>query len=588
MDNFKIIDETNNLVNKDDVKNSYLDDIENTIVSDDTEKMHMQDDYYIISLLKEAKSDSEKSYLISRLHSKELVTLYFQEINDIWQKVNLARDGIILDEEIVKFINDGSKLTSEQILLCMCGIRNHSYDETKITFLKNHQFTNLLKVQLLKTLSDENKLLYYKFFLTEDSDIALIFMNSSDQTKLSFIKQSSNNLLNFSIACTMLKDNYKIEAIPYLNRDTAIDLICSLKVYSKKIVLSKYKLHDNEKMKIIYTFAREEQQELCDKYGLILLPEDILSIIDEKLTIGIELEVEGPSSSEIHEMEDNQLFGWHSKGDGSLQNGVEVVSPILTYSNKCIKSIYDVCELLKNKNQYVTERCGGHIHFGYNYFSDEKMLLAFYILFSYFEKEIYAISNSAGSTIRRGVSQYASPISPIVKNINDEIKNGRFALSSSMPDIFKRNQATRYMGLNLMNIGNGKNTIEFRLPNSNINPDEILHNIILFGRLIMKSKELAENDNKFLEFISVTMSNNNDKIDTLLNMLFNDEQHKSFYQQRYEANKDGLLGLNFSTISLDDYSFLLLKYYTFTQIFEAKKKQIVQEQSMESIGSTRK
>ena len=361
-----------------------------------------------------------------------------------------------------------------------------------------------------------------------------------------------------------------------------------MKTYNKKIALSEFELNDNEMMKVIYTFAREEQQELCDKYGLILLPEDISSIIDEKLTIDIELEVEGPSSSEIHGMEDSQLFGWHSKGDGSLQNGVEVVSPILTYSNKCIKSIYDVCELLKSKNQYVTERCGGHIHFGYNYFSDEKMLLAFYILFSYFEKEIYAISNSAGSTIRSGVSRYASPISPIVKNINDEIKNGKLALSSSMPDIFKQNQATRYMGLNLMNIGNGKNTIEFRLPNSNINPDEILHNIILFGRLIMKSKELAENDNKFLEFISVTMCNNNDKIDTLLNMLFNDEQHKSFYQQRYETNKDGLLGLNFSTISLDDYSFLLLKYYTFTQIFEAKKEQIVQEQSTESIASARK
>ena len=246
MDNFKIIKETNNLVNKNDMKNSYLDNIENTIIPDDTEKKHMQEDYYIISLLKEAKSDNEKSYLISRLHSKEIATLYFQEINDTWQKVNLAHDGIIPDEEIVKFINGDSKLTSEQILLCLCGIRNHSYDEAKIKFLKNNQFTNLLKVQLLKTLSDKNKLLYYKDFLTEDSDIALIFMNSSDQTKLSFIKQSSNNLLNFSIACTMLKDNHKIEAIPYLNRDTAIDLICSLKAYSKKIVLSQYKLYDNE------------------------------------------------------------------------------------------------------------------------------------------------------------------------------------------------------------------------------------------------------------------------------------------------------------------------------------------------------
>ena len=76
-----------------------------------------------------------------------------------------------------------------------------------------------------------------------------------------------------------------------------------------------------------------------DSNQIIYLPKD--------MTIGVEIESEGIDFATINKA--NFIFedGWKSKVDGTLQQGVEIVSPILTGNpEQSSKSIKRVCGIL--------------------------------------------------------------------------------------------------------------------------------------------------------------------------------------------------------------------------------------------------
>lgn len=83
-----------------------------------------------------------------------------------------------------------------------------------------------------------------------------------------------------------------------------------------------------------------EEEQLEDDVSQIDLPED--------MTIGIEIESEGNQSIGILNLTDLIGKGWGCKADGSLEEGVEVVSPILTgNTEESSKQIKRVCKRLK-------------------------------------------------------------------------------------------------------------------------------------------------------------------------------------------------------------------------------------------------
>jgi len=82
----------------------------------------------------------------------------------------------------------------------------------------------------------------------------------------------------------------------------------------------------------------EIKQNIENSYQIINLPNN--------MTLGMEIESEGLLSKDIKA---SGLFedGWKIKGDGSLESGVEVVSPILTGDQeKSSESIKKVCRIL--------------------------------------------------------------------------------------------------------------------------------------------------------------------------------------------------------------------------------------------------
>ena len=233
--------------------------------------------------------------------------------------------------------------------------------------------------------------------------------------------------------------------------------------------------------------------------------------LPKEMTIGIEIESEGFLSEDIREYFD--FNGWEAKEDGSLEDGVEITSPILHPSDENAKQIYILNYVLNRLGQEVSENCGGHIHIGSDYLTSVQAYKNLEEIYCNTEKILYAISNEKYSAPRGGIVNNAKPLASKVRealnkgtvNLTDETSLDEFILGlqsiqveenlaeiRSQEKKIRRLYNGRYSGVNLVNINNGKNTIEFRLPNGTLNPDLWMYNINLFGEIVAVSEEIAK------------------------------------------------------------------------------------------------
>ena len=105
----------------------------------------------------------------------------------------------------------------------------------------------------------------------------------------------------------------------------------------------------------------------------------------------------------------------------------------------------------------------------------------------------------------------------------------------------KKMTPDRYYGINLSNLGNLKNTIEFRLPNGTINYRVVRENIKLFGSLLIIAKELTNGEEKLYKKFEYFKRHNISealKVEALLDILFEKEEDKQIYRNRWDSVKD--------------------------------------------------
>ena len=95
----------------------------------------------------------------------------------------------------------------------------------------------------------------------------------------------------------------------------------------------------------------------------------------------------------------------------------------------------------------------------------------------------------------------------------------------------------------MLNINNGKNTIEFRIPNGTINPDTWIENARLFGRIIQVSQKLVDiekqpqnsKEERLVELKNQLKEEEiaeQEKMEILLELLFSEEE-RQVYRERY-------------------------------------------------------
>lgn len=263
--------------------------------------------------------------------------------------------------------------------------------------------------------------------------------------------------------------------------------------------------------------------------------------IDNKITIGVELETCNTNIKDFEKIK--SIFNdYLIKGDKSVKSGFEIVSPILHYNIHDMNLLNGVCELLKTCKFYTDSSCGGHIHIGASYLTRKEDYLMLLYLYNNVENIMYYITDKEGTIKRKNISEYAMKTKDTYIEAITEGKLNKDTKESIIETLQQINQ-NRYKGLNFKNIGlYGKNTIEFRMPNGEIEFSELLANIKLFAKLIEMSHKLVDMPKTDITKLKAQklcyIKNDEEKLNCFLEILFSNQKDREIYINRYKKNKE--------------------------------------------------
>lgn len=408
-------------------------------------------------------------------------------------------------------------------------IKSLSCDNDKQLFINKYLYEDYYAIECIKLLSDDYKEKYIdKIKYVVDQIDIILSLDDTNRIK-KYVYVSKYEMYYSSLIAATNDSNYIIfEFNKSHSKEFKVELISNVEDLNLKFQL--IEMLEDEKIKefLLSNYIKEKQ---------LLLKLDGTKV-DDNITIGVELEC---SNKKIENYKNvKSIFRKYKiTVDCSVKKGFEIVSPILKYNVKDLNTLKNVCSLLEKNNFYTDYTSGGHIHIGSSYLTKKEDYYMLLYLYINTEDILYFICDRKNSIKRNSINRYAS------KNKNDYIKaieNGVFDTNSDIKKILEHINSNRYKGLNFKNLNCvQKETIEFRMPNGEINFDELLLNIKLFSRLIEMSHKLNEmDDSNEIKAKAMKLSNIEDekqRLQILLDILFDDEEEKEKYKARYYSNK---------------------------------------------------
>ena len=541
-------------------------DIAKSIKSDELKMQALSlfednDDYNKRDIIITMQSDENKLKAMKQ-HIK--APYYFREI----------LESLTLDENKIANLNLLSSSYDKQKVLESITIENDEQRLSIATSVKD----DYLAIKFIEEIEDAEKRIQALDLLNSEEYKKDVIMTLDEKQRMSLIERIKSPIFQGQIIDSITDDNVKVQGLQNISDETLrSNVLMSLESDELKLIqLEQVQLEDEANRSIVIASLKDDEtkisllEQITDSNNRTLitmslsdrekLKEAFLDSnrtyteigLDENITIGMEIESEGIMSSQIQTLKkvvkkqiEGETRGWETKGDGSLEEGVEVVSPILTDNREDVEDIYMVCAMMQKCGHEITERCGGHIHIGADYLKSKEAYVNLFEIWGNAEKIICKMSNEKGTIPRMGLQEYAAPISSKLnaalesETVNLESEEDLEQFISEIQDV----QGDRYSGLNLLNINNGKNTIEFRIPNGTINADTWIENARLFGRIVQisqklaeieKQSELSEEDRKLLDLKNLLKEEipEQEKMEILLELLFSEEE-RTVYRERY-------------------------------------------------------
>lgn len=394
-------------------------------------------------------------------------------------------------------------------------------------------------LDFIRTLNDDKNKELFMPSLSIYSQVEVIKSFKDKNLKKQYsLKKEYSNYRSVLVAATedseFIKEQFLRINIPAF-QNNLIDLVTDSKLKLELISLLKDKN--------VQRFALSNDDKSYDSYIVPLEESDILEErIDSQITIGVELECCNKNIDHYKNIE-SVLKDFTIKDDASVKSGFEIVSPILHYTKSDMQKLKSVCELLKKNEFYTDYSCGGHIHIGANYLTTVQEMYMLLYLYNNCEHIIYQICNKKHSKIRESINKYAKATKEIYLKASEEGKLDETLTPEKMVDVLLKINETRRNGLNLKNLDNHyKKTIEFRMPNGEIEFKELLSNIKLFAKLIQTAHELANADMKDERKLQALRLSDHmkekERLEIFLNILFDSEKDKQIYRKRYNSNID--------------------------------------------------
>jgi len=475
-----------------------------------------------IELLRKEQDDNKRAFIIRSFSSDELKLEYIHLVQEDENKSCVTYR--MTDEEnkvkIIDMMQDEKWITA--------AIVEMSSNEYKIRYLskiKNGEYKN----RILRSIREnDNDIENYIKNIENEKDKALVVTRlTDDNVKMKYLDEIHDELNKALIVMTIENDELKLEYINKIKENTARTyLIASLR--NKE--LRENMLQDKKR-----------------QYSNLSVPSG--------MTVGMEIECEGDNSVDSYFIGD--IFeGWEAKHDNSLENGVEITTPIMSNSENDVHNLYLVCDILQSLEQSVSERCGGHVHIGADYLKTKEAYANLIELWSNNEELFYILSNNKGEIVREGAVEYATPFSKRIHNaiIDNRFKDfeglskEEFLKKVKYVQDYERGVDGRRTGINFLTAEN-LNTIEFRLSNGTVDANTWIENTNLFGGLVAISQRISDIQHKDIHEITAEDKSilekytrlkgrelsNEDRLDLLLDLCVPAE-YKQIYIDRYIEN----------------------------------------------------
>ena len=226
-----------------------------------------------------------------------------------------------------------------------------------------------------------------------------------------------------------------------------------------------------------------------------------------------------------------------AKEINDIHSDLEVVSGVLTDTDQNVKQIYDICGFLNDLGFQINEHCGGHIHIGRNYIETPKQLSNLIEIYGICTDVINLIINEPGSLPRDSMELNAKSTYKLLRSKKFNFNNYT-DINECISEIQRLQNGKSYD----INISTSHPTYEFRSANSTLNPNAWIENIKLLGTLMVVAKGLEtgdlENFEQKKELFSKLKSEKDirKKCELLLNLLFDNENDRKIYQERFDQN----------------------------------------------------
>ena len=228
--------------------------------------------------------------------------------------------------------------------------------------------------------------------------------------------------------------------------------------------------NDNDKLSNLKGNDLKEFLSRLDKYMLEYRKN--LSA-DEKNSFGLELECNQVTETITNEkLSRLNLQGhWKTATETTLDDGIEICSPILKDEKRTWEDLYKVCVYMDDRTKNHA-KAAAHVHVGAHSLKDNESITRLVELYSTYENIIFRFGYGEDLKGREGIDKYSSAVSSDFWNKASAIR--RFNLNYN--EIVELLRSSKYRSLNFNNLCRNENifkrgnTIEFRCANGTLNP----------------------------------------------------------------------------------------------------------------------